>query len=357
MKPVLAAALAAVLLAVPVSTLADVYVRTRTSTTGFAGIGGTKGETEVWISGGKQAERSKMDFSSPLLRQFTKASKTRTVTDLERGVILEIDDREKTYVEVSFEDMMARMKGMQEQMRETYAGAESGGEASVPTSRPGEFTDVRVEVVPRDEEKKFAGIKARRSTLKLLSTGIDEETGEEVTFKIVYDAWMAPEFPGAGEFGAYAQAYAEQMGEMLTEDNLSLATALSTAGMGLDDLTGHMAQLQGYPMASTVTFGSVLTPEQRARMKELENAREEEDSGGGFGGLGGFGDKLKGKVEDKIAEKVAKSLFGEGISYDEDGDPVFFSMETEVKKVETKPVDPERFTVPEDYEKVTFSLD
>lgn len=345
---------------------ADVYIRTKVSSTGFGGLGGTKGTTETWVSGVKQAEASKMDFSSPLLRALTSDEKSRSVTDLERGVILHIDDKEKTYTEMSFEEMFARLREMQEKMKEGYAGAPSGGTQEVPVAKEGAEAKVDVAVDRTGESRKIAGMATERAVMKMLSTTVDAESGEEVTFKVVYDAWLTKEFSAQAEIDGFQRAYAEKIGAVFSPDDVNVSTAMVSAGTSMERLAAEMEKLQGYPVSATVRMGTVLTPEQRAELKAAMEADppKEEKKGGGLGGLkggiGGLGKKLTDKavdsatdkVADAAAEKLAKSLFGDGVSTDSEGDPVLFSFTTEVEKVEFKTVDAKRFAVPEGYRKL-----
>jgi hypothetical protein len=174
----------------------------------------------------------------------------------------------------------------------------------------------------------------------------------------VYDVWLTPEFSAAGEMQEFGAAAMQMMDVDATKATANLATALGSAGLSVQQVSTEGAKLEGYPVKATVRFGSVLTLEQRAELKKAMEDAEKKDSGGGGiggaigGGIGGLTRKATQSAIDKLAEEMVKSMFGEGVSTDAEGDPVFFTYETEVKKVEVKPADEKQFRVPEKYTKL-----
>ena len=51
---------------------------------------------------------------------------------------------------------------------------------------------------------------------------------------------------------AYQEAYAEMMGEAITEENVNLSAVLSSAGLTMDQLSEEAKKLDGYPVMSTI---------------------------------------------------------------------------------------------------------
>jgi|GEM_PF-6867450 len=339
-------------LALPSLAAADCYIKTETTTSGFAGLGGMKGETETWTSPTVQIERSKMDFSSPLVRRFASGSKSRTITDLDRGVIIQINDEDKTYTEYSFAAMKAHLAKARAQMEEAY-DKPTGAERPVPRLRRGAEPEISIEVQADGPEKKFAGMKARRAILKMLSVGTDERTGDQVTFKIVYEAWLTPNFEAEADLQAFSAAYASNLGMDWEDGNPGFEAALGSAGIQGPRFDTEIRKLKGYPLAYTVRIGTVLSPEQKAEYAKMraEQQSQKKDSGGGFG-LGSLKKKVGKKLTEGIGDKIARSLFGPGISFDADGDPILFSMTSETKKVGRKSAGDKQSRIPDGYRKI-----
>ena len=340
----------AVMLFVPALVQADSYIRTKTSTTGFAGLGGTKGKTESWISGKKQIEVTKIEIKSPLLKAFMDGSEEATITDLERGVITTMDFKEKEYSELSFEEMREQLKQAQKQMKEHYEGAKQNVEEPMPEVSGGEIS---IESHSTGEKKKFAGLQGERTTLVMRSKGKDKKSGEEVTYKVVYDAWMTPEIPGGEDRRAFAEAYADafmvSLEENIAQGQAGMMTALQSAGLTPEQLGPHMKGLEGYPLKFTVSIGTELTAEQKKEFAEAMKKQEsKKKSGGGFS-LGSIKKKVTDAAGAALSDAMVETLFGEGVMMDADGDPVFFSLTSEVEKVENKSVDPKRFQVPDNF--------
>ncbi len=333
---------------------ADCFIKMKTETSGFAGLGGTKGKTETYISGNKQVEITEMDIKSPLLKPFMSGSKTRTITDLDSGKIISVNEEDKTYTEMSFEDMKKQVEAARARFEGGYEEAKEGVEKPMPQVEGGE---VKMEMKMPGEKKKFAGVEAERTVLVMRSTSKDVETGEEVTYKITYDTWLAPDFPAAAEQKAFAKAYAERFQEAWVDNaadgEFGFATALAATGLGMDALTPHMKGLQGFPAKMTVRIGPQLSPEQRAELaKQMAEQEKEKDSGGGgLPSLGGLKKQLTDEATGALTDAFVESMFGEGVTMDEDGDPVFFSFTSELDKVELKPVKADKFEVGEKYKK------
>ena len=342
---------------------ADTYIKTQIESSGFAGIGGMKGETETWISGSRAVEKSNFKVRSPLLRLFMSEEKGHAIVDLDKRMRTELDRKEKEYREVSLDEVRADIESAKQQVEEGYENAKSDAPRRPPYTEMG-VEQTRVDVKTYDESSKFAGIPTTRSQFKLFADAVDQESGETVTFKVTYDAWMATEIPGQDELNAYHNAYAEALGVSFDEEHVSLAGALSSAGVDMSSFDEKRASMSGYPMKVTVRVGSVLTAAQKRELAEMA-VKSKKNGGGGFGGikvdvgggLGGIVGKAKESAQDAVTDKVtttltdklAESLFGTGTMSDEDGDLVFYTMTSEVKKIETKSIKSEVFEVPEEY--------
>ena len=215
--------------------------------------------------------------------------------------------------------------------------------------------EIDIQVFPRNETKKFAGVEAKHTILQMLSTTRDIESGEEVTYKIIYDAWLAPKFPAEEDMAVYQQANAKAFGvdldEIVATGEASMATTLAMTGLSKESMAPHMEQLQGHPMKFTVRIGVQLTPEQRAEMAKQMAEQEKESGGGGGFSVGGLKKQVTNAVTDEISDQMMESLFGKGVTVDEAGDPVFFSMTSEIEKIELKPVEGKRFAIGDGYTK------
>lgn len=338
----------------PTAAAADTYMKVEIKSSGLAGIGAMKGETETWLSGKRQMEKSKMDFSGSILRQFTKAQKTMTLSDLEEGYIYHIDEGDKSFEKIAIGDMKARVQATTAELKAAYREQTEAAEQPLPIITDGYKPRVDVSVDVGDDVRKIVGLPAKLTTLNILSTGVDKQSGEEVTYKMSYSVWLTPEFPGQQELNNFGMAYSEALGFNIEENFAGITAGLSSAGLSANEFRGHAQALQGFPLETSFSIGVRLSPEQRAELQKAmaEMEPKEEKKKGGLGGLGkgsigGLGDKLKKKASDKVTGKISdemsKAMFGEGISVDAEGDPVILSFETKVKKISDKSIKPEVF--------------
>jgi len=327
------------------SARADCYVKSKSVSEGFGGFGATEGTSETWISGGRMAEKSDSHMKNSILDALTKDTKSWTITRLDKGLVWSLDEGDKSYTEFSFAQMKEQMAKSAEEFKKAAASRPEASETKTPQAPQRGTSDVKVDVRKTGAKKKIAGFDTEETVLTLTSTFTDVDSGEEVTMRLTYDAWLAADAPCAADMQEMARQFGAGAGQDLKESGAMLAAALSSTGIDMDEFQKRASELAGYPMQTTMTIGTVLTPEQEARIRkaraeaEKEREKKDEDSGGGFG-LGGFGKKLAKKALPKHDKKDDTPPLDPGV--------IFRTVKT-VEQVKSGGNDASVFEVPEGY--------
>jgi len=235
---------------------------------------------------------------------LTKSEHTRTIVNLDAETITNINDREKTFTVMTFDDLRAMMQ-------QGHTGASSEG-ASEENDEPDAHVKMDFSLDRTGVWETINGYNAERVILTLFG---DVEAAEgsdaqamEGQFVLAMETWMSTEVPGYQEVQDFEQRYAEKMGEALFQNSgdEGLTNALSTIigndprlKASMERAQQEAAGLEGMTVRSTtyiVTVPKDMTydPEMVFAEEKAEEPKEEKKKGG----LGGFASRLAQKATD-----------------------------------------------------------
>lgn len=259
-------------------------------------------KTTTSISGDKMLTENKNDIQ---------------IVDVEAEKIYQLDTKKKTYSVTTFEEMKKRLdESMAKlQQKESEGGQDISAKA-----------DIKVTETGNSET-----IEGQSCLQYLMQTDLeieDQSKGEDATMLTLTELWLTKDAPGTAEINAFYRKMAKKLGttaigrQIMSEEG----QGNQFAG-GMQQMADEMRKLDGFAMRSVFYFGDA----EAARKEAMGGGADKEEKGGG--GLGGFMKKIPGAG-------------GGG-----DGG-ILIKMTTEVKKIETNPIKPEKFAVPSNYKQV-----
>ncbi len=322
---------------------ADVKIKQRSKNSGFAGFAASESEELTVLVADKMKTTTSTRFTGGVVGFFAgKGPRIQTrIVRLDKELTWEIDDKEKSYKEITF----AQLRAQTQEAREKMKGLEKPeGEEEKPETR----INLKWDVKATGEKKTINGFPCEHVIVALTVEEENLKTNEkrDVSF-FTLDQWLAAGNEQAqAELEAFHMKMAQAMG--LTEMGADFMSALMAQyGDYLKELREKAKDLKGYPIVSTVSIETVeaLQGEER-EVKEEEQQKPKVELPGGFGGL--FGKRKKEKEEDKKEEKTAEAPKAKA---GKPGRTSLFSMTTEVLELSTTPVSGSEFEVPAGYKK------
>jgi hypothetical protein len=269
-------------------------------------------ETVTRISGDKMSMESKDDMQ---------------IVDLAAETIHRLNKKKKTYTVMTFAEMKKQMEeGMASANQSKSKEGEEGGEVSA-------RADFKVTDTGNSETIK--GFACKQYLMEMSVDVEDQKNAQEGSFSTLTEMWLTKDAPGVDEINAFHRRMAEKMGTtaidrpMMEGDN-EQANAFA---MNMREMADEMKKLDGFTIKTVMYLGSPEAAKKEALGAGGDEGERKEDEGGG--GLGGFMKKMK--------------MPGAGGT---SGGGVLMKVTTETSEIETKPVDPSHFTVPDGYKQV-----
>jgi hypothetical protein len=312
-KPILASVVLLALL--PTLGLADVSYEEETKMGGLMKI----------ATFGKSM-KSKTQVSGHFMR--TDTDNEATIVDLDQEKIYTLDTKKKTYSVMTFEEMRQKMASAMAQAKQKRA--EGGQEAPEMSAS----ADIDVDETGRTEN--IEGYDCKQYLMTMDVTLSSEKEQQSATMSTTMEMWLSKDVPGVDEVQAFYVEMAKKLGtadvarQMFGQGGGEGQGAQFSANMS--KMTTEMRKLDGFALRSVMYVGD---PE--AARKE---AMGEKTEGGGLGGM---------------LKKMGPFGTGGGDQGAEQGGTpggVMMKMTTETKKIETKPIDPKVFAVPDNYKQV-----
>ncbi|MFQ5792925.1 MAG: hypothetical protein ACE5JI_20845 [Acidobacteriota bacterium] len=255
------------------------------------------------------------------------------IIDISAEKIYQLDTKKKTYTVMTFEQM-------RQQIQAAMATAKAAGQER-PEGEEGSQQSMSAEVQVTDTGHKqtIKGYDCRQVLMQLDMTIKDEESGEESTLSSVTELWLTEEAPGVDEINAFHRRMAEklgttELGKRMTSGQNPLTGQFSA---GMRRTATEMKKMKGFAMRSVFYFGSAEAAREEARANATG---EKKKKGGGFGGFLKKAIPKRGEGDEEGGED-AKSQ-----------ETVLMKMTLETKKIETKPIKPALFSVPDNYKQV-----
>lgn len=335
--------------AAPATVGADVTVERYIKSGGFGGVGASEGTSTDKISGLKKRSESSMKMTGKLggfLGKFAGDMGSDEIVHVDEDRVISLNHKKKTYTE--------RAITLPEE--EGYPGSDGDPEeGSLDGGEEGEERNVRVvrnEITVKEtgEKKTIGGFDCRRYVVTWILETEDLDTGERAASTMTSDLWNTPETKETKalqkEETAFNQAYLKKMGLDLPPQKMKRFGLMAIAGMlGADreemekkmkELEKKFSTIEGYSIASAVTWKSTSTARQQGQPAEEEEAM---DVSKGMGGL------LSG-----FAKKAMKKKSSGGEEKSGDGS-VIFSSYSEIRRIDISPVPAADFEIPAGYDR------
>jgi hypothetical protein len=215
-------------------------------------------------------------------RKATRFENNGQIIDLAEEKIYDVDYKKKEYRVTTFEEMRQRMKEAQERAAQQAQREEKSGQEA---EKPQKEYEIDFDLKDTGQTRAIAGHDARQviMTVTVREKGRTLEEGGGLV--MTTDSWLGPAVAAMKEvadfdlryfkqvYGADAALSAEQMGAILAMFPL--------VAKAQERMRQENVNLEGTPLATTVTFEAVKTAEQVAQ-------ESQQQSGGGGGGIGGM---------------------------------------------------------------------
>jgi hypothetical protein len=281
---------------------------------------------------------------------------TAAIIDVDAGRMISIDNTQKTYTSMTFDEMAAMMREVQRKAEASRSEQAQRAPAKDPDAPKGDVKlNYKVAVDRPGQREKVAGANAERMfvtiTLEAEATPEGGKTEQVGDFVVLMDQWISTDAPQIAAYKEFSQAYAKKAGQAFHEQRQALQSIFASdprVKEGFEAAAKEMQKLQGIPLRSTtymivvpagVTFDRKLALDEPAPAQTAA-APEPKKSGG----LRGFMNKVK-----SAAEEASKK------SDEPQGPPkqsTLMTMTDEVKSISTGPIPAETFAPPAGYREV-----
>lgn len=238
----------------------------------------------------------------------TESANTATIIDADAGRILTIDNKERTYTSMTFEELATAMRTAQQNAR---SGAMQSSGASAPSDASGSKSEMnvkyKVETDRTGQVESIAGYDAERMLLTITlqaeatpESGKSEEVGSLV---LLLDQWISKDAPQAAAMVEFQRAYAKKAGKVFKDQVQGVQSIFAADPRlkgGLEAATIEMGKLQGTPLRTVMYFTLVPAGSAFDRAAALTDgkAATPDDKPKGGGGLGGMFGRLKAAAQE-----------------------------------------------------------
>lgn len=199
------------------------------------------------------------------------------IIDLAEEKVYEIDARKKTYKVTTFEEIRRQIREAQE--KAAKQASEEGGKEQPPAEK-GKELEVDFDAKETGQKKDIAGYNTREviATITVREKGKTLEQGGGLV--LTSDMWLAPKIAAMKEIQDFDLRYAKAIDVTgaagASAEQLAAALAMYP---GLQKAMARMqaegTRMEGTPLESVLTVEGVKSPEQ------MEQAKDQESSGGG----------------------------------------------------------------------------
>ncbi len=311
---------ACLIIALPLATNADVTLKRETTIDNLMGIGSTKSTETQYIKGDRSCDETETAFTSGLMKMTTggKSMRHSTITRLDRQLIWDIEPDEKKYSEMTF----AKFKQMLEQ---------SLGKGSDP--QLGEETDYqwKVEVKTGAGNEKINGFDCRLIEGK--AVGVNKKAPSD-TIIINIKNWNSKGIAGIEEYNIFMKNYMNAIGLDESAMQKGLQAFVGAYRGQFNELMNKLKEEDGFPVRSTVLIES--SSAKGEKQADTDEDLENPEQGAPAQILGKLG-KLGGKSnKDKSSDSGRATLL---------------SVTTDLKSIDSKPIDEGKFEVPAGFTK------
>ncbi len=322
----------------------------------------------------KQARQANEPTTSTVLVKGNRMARVNPhyteIIDLDKETITRIDNDQKTYTVVTFQQMKQQMEEAARKAREQQAKAQKQPEPSSTEPPPQMSFDVKVRNT--DASRQVAGLNAKESILTMTLNAKDQKTGQTGNMAITNDMYMVPEVPGYDQVREFERKLALKMGSIMSPIfTPQLAAMQPGSSQGMAEMVKEMSKLKGVPVLQIMRMGSTANgqplpaaseaPLPESNSVQMPSAGEVAKEGAkegataaiankiGLGGFGGFGHKKKKEEQQQQEQAKAQQQSGQ---QQQQTAAVLIQSEIETTSFSSAPVDSSRFDVPAGYNQV-----
>ena len=236
---------------------ADVVIEQSLDLDGVAGFSmlAMQGTSTTSLTPDKSRVDSDMKFKSALVNRFAgKYGNSSQIVRLDKGVVYDLQHKDKQYTEMSFAEMRAAMDKAMQQME--AASEQQPQQQTLPVdAEECQWSTPVVEARETGERATIAGVDTRRAIVSLKQTCTDPKTQKACDMVWTVDQWLASQVPGEDESKAFALNYAKQLGFDSASAQAMQGRMQQAFGQYKDSWTEAMkkaSEFQGYPLKSAL---------------------------------------------------------------------------------------------------------
>ncbi|MGB2697937.1 MAG: hypothetical protein WBD28_08805 [Candidatus Zixiibacteriota bacterium] len=296
---------------------ADLVYISKASTSGIMGMGKMDMETTTMLKGDKQRQDTKTKFVGAMVQYMPGGGEQNqiTITRLDKELIWNINITDKTYTEMTFDQVKKMMERMKSQIRKK------------PEEEEAKF---QFDVKKTGQKKKIGGYECEEHFIKMIAEGRDPQTGKVQEFEVQTHLWVSSKVKGYDQLQDYQKKMAQKMG-WEGGQYANFAQGLGQFGLDTEGLAKKMNEIKGFPMLTVVkmkSFGEEMAEAEEERAEQEKAMREAME--------------LLGKKVEKEEKPKEKGLI--------------FEMATEVTEVQVKGVADSEFELPQGMKKQDMLL-
>jgi hypothetical protein len=235
--------------------LGDVVIEQTLDVDGAAGFSmlAMQGKSTTSLTADKSRTDSDMHFKSALVDKFAgKSGNSSQIVRLDKGVVYDLQHKDKKYTELTFAEMRAVMDKATQQME---AASQQQPQQLPVDADECQWSQPVVEAKETGEHATIAGFDTKRTLVSLKQTCTDPKTQKACDMVWTVDQWLAAQAPGEAESKAFAQNYAKQLGLDSSSMQAMQGRMQQAFGQYKSSWTEAMkkaSEFQGYPLKSAL---------------------------------------------------------------------------------------------------------
>jgi hypothetical protein len=210
-------------------------------------------------------------------RKATFNELTGRIVDLGEEKIYDLDMKKKTYEVTTFEELRRRIR----EARERAAKDAPKEEGREPTQQPAKEYELDFDMKETGQKKSIAGYDAREVVMTITVREKGKTLEESGGLVLTADSWLGPEIPAMKELAEFEMRYwkaiAPETAGMSAEQMAAVAALYPMVKPAIERLSKENVNMQGTPLATTMTFEGVKSKDQAAQQSQ--------NSGGGISGM------------------------------------------------------------------------
>jgi hypothetical protein len=236
---------------------ADVVIDQSVDMDGAAGFSmlAMQGKSTTSLTADRSRTDSDMHFKSKLMNTFAgKYGNSSQIVRLDKGVVYDVQHKDKKYTEMTFAEMRANMDKAMQQME--AASQQQAQQQQLPVEADEcQWSPPVVDAKETGEHATIAGVDPKRAFVSLKQTCTDPKTQKACDMVWTIDQWLAAQAPGEDESKAFALNYAKALGldaSGMRAMQGRMQQAFSQYKSSWTEAMKKASEFQGYPLKSAL---------------------------------------------------------------------------------------------------------